>query len=374
MTERLCLYLMICVMAVSAACDRRELTYDYHPYCDVTVEADWTEFGETPMGMTVIFYPTDGSKAVTQTTNSVHTTKVSLREGRYNILLFNQSPGEFGTIGFRGLDSYATAEVFAQESDTSKGWYSKAEGEVVAVEPEHFGVAVFEGFEVTKEMIDVQKTNRIASRSTVTLTPKNVVADGSIIVHVKGIHNLRAVRGSISGMAAGFRMGAFANSEETVTHLLEQWRIVADEGNPTEGVITTDYSTFGMPGMKLNRLGAGVRSAVEGMFAHAILDLSLLLVDNQTVMRERFQVKDHIEVAEATGNVVLTLEIVEAFADPDNPDAPLVPVRPGDTPTEGGSTTSAITLPDVKPEGGSSSGFDATVDDWGEEENVEVEL
>ena len=31
-----------------------------------------------------------------------------------------------------------------------------------------------------------------------------------------------------------------------------------------------------------------------------------------------------------------------------------------------------ITLPDVKPEGGSSGGFDATVDDWGDEVEFEV--
>ena len=31
-------------------------------------------------------------------------------------------------------------------------------------------------------------------------------------------------------------------------------------------------------------------------------------------------------------------------------------------------------LPDVKPEGGSSGGFDATVDDWGEEEEIDVNM
>ena len=31
-------------------------------------------------------------------------------------------------------------------------------------------------------------------------------------------------------------------------------------------------------------------------------------------------------------------------------------------------------LPDVKPEGGSSSGFDATVEDWGDEIEHEIEM
>ncbi len=346
------------------ACERRELTYDYHPFCEVTLEVDWSRFVETPTGMTAIFYNESGEAVATHTTHSVHRTKISLREGKYNIILFNQSPPEFGTIGFRGFERFAEADVYPQEKTTTKGWYTKADDEVVAVHPEPLGMATFEGFEVTEDMIEQQRaaakaqaegraSDRLATRATVILTPRNVIAKGKVTVHIKGIHNLRSVRGSISGMAGGFIPSTFCNSDSHVTHLLEEWRIARNEGDYTTGTITTAYSTFGMPSMQLTRGKTATRADdtvtdIENTFENAILTLELLLVDNKTVKKESFNVSDHINISEETGEIVLTLDIREEMQNP------------------------PILLPDVKPEGGSAGGFDATVDDWGEEEDIEI--
>ncbi len=348
MMKRISLYLIIYTMlSALAACDRRELTYDYHPFCDVQVEVDWSRFSEMPTGMTVIFYPESGEKAVTHTTNSVHHTTVSLREGKYNVLLFNQSPGEFGSLGFRGLERYETAEVFAQEA-ASKGWYSKAETEKVAAHPERFAVATLEGFVVTEDMVDAyrkeREQGRTISRATVTLTPRDIIADGVVIVHVKGIYNMRSVRGSISGMAEHFLPSAFQTGTDEVTHLLESWKVDRDADNYANGTITTQYTSFGMPGMKLSRAG-------ENTWKNAYLNISVLLVDNKTVKDYSFFVGNHIELSEETGRITLNLELEKN--------------EEGEFP---------IALPDVKPEGGSGSGFNATVDDWGDDVNVEVEL
>ena len=74
------------------------------------------------------------------------------------------------------------------------------------------------------------------------------------------------------------------------------------------------------------------------------LNLSLLLVDNKTILDYTFHVGDQF-VEDQEEHLTLHLEI-----DLGKP------------------------LPDVKPEGGQGGGFDATVDDWGEEIEHDVEL
>jgi hypothetical protein len=76
--------------------------------------------------------------------------------------------------------------------------------------------------------------------------------------------------------------------------------------------------------------------------------LDVLLVDNKTILQFPFQVGDAFVKqtgTDETHELSINLEIYM--------DSP---------------------LPDVKPEGGSGSGFDATVDDWGPEENVDINM
>ncbi len=345
------------------SCERRPLTYDYHPYCEVTLDVDWDALEKSPTGMTAIFYPQNGGKPVTHTTNDVFGTYVNLRSGIYNVILFNQSPPEFGTIGFRDMHTYETAEIHAVEV-SSKGWYVKSDDEKVAVHPEPFAVATLEGFIVTEEMVESQmrarsQDVRVDTRSHISLVPKKIIVDGNVTVHVDGIHNLRSVRGSISGLAENFAPCSFATGSEYVTHLLEQWKVIPSEKDHTEGSIETCFTSFGMPGMLLSR------ASDDKYWENAILEISILLVDNKTVKDFSFNIGKHIELSEEGGDIVLNVELREIIGD--GPGG-----EPGDDPPGAGEPP--IVLPDVKPEGGSSAGFDVTVDDWGEDVDIEVIL
>ncbi len=344
--------ILLTLIAFSAC--RREITYDYHPYCDVAVDVDWSSFSETPTGMTAMFYPHDGGEPIVYTTHSIHKATFALRTGTYNMILFNQSPSEFGSIGFRGMDRYETAAVYALENQ-SKSWYSKADVEKVAFEPEPFAVATIENLEVTEDMLDRQRAgldtglnssdtpeSKVATKADYMIEPKTLTVWGRITIHVDGIYNLRSVRGSISGMSEGVTMHNSRTSDSEVTHLLESWQSLADEDDPSRGIIQTEYSTFCMPGMTLSR--------ASEVWDNAFLNLSILLVDRVTVKDYTFFVGDLIRLSDGTDRIVLRIDLQRTAEDGEAP----------------------VVLPDVKPSGGSSSGFDATVDSWGDEVGVDV--
>ena len=334
---------------ICASCEHKELCYKHPHTTAVRVDVDWSRFTryETPTGMTLMLYPqsSEGS-VVTHLTNTTSQAILTLPADRYHLLLFNQSPSEFGTISFQGLDKQETATVVAGEIKSR--WYmARNDNEKVVAAPEWLGVGNYSDAEVTQQMIDADVAatmngngvTRSGERSIATITPVNIVHTVNVKVHIKGIYNLRSVRGSLNGMAEGYRLTAMQPLSGKVTHLMEEWTMKRDATDPTMGVIEGSFTSFGLP--------SGHQStAVENM-----LTLSMLLVDNKTVMEFTFNVGDKFTRRttdedlgqEAEVNLELYLELY--------PD---------------------ITLPDVAPEGGSSGGFDAKVDDWGDEEEFEI--
>lgn len=373
-----CVMHMLCTfvaLLMLSGCHMSELTYDYHPFCEVGLYVDWSCLEEPPKGMTAMFYPQDGGEVVKHLSNDVHETTVHLREGIYNVILFNKDEGGFGTIGFKGMDKFQTARIHAVESSGAKGWYSKADNELVAAQPEPFAVAILTDFEVTEDMIHAQiiarseakaksksKTKaadtKVETKAQISLAPKNIISDGSIIVDVDGYHNLRSARGSITGMADNHILYAGKTGSEEVTHLLESWDKNSDESDYTKGQINCKFTSFGMPDLLLSRTD-------EQTWENAMLHIEVLLVDNKETRNFSFRIGDKIDISQETERITLNIELGEGIKPEPNPDIP---------PGEGEGSSHPIFLPNVKPEGSSSSGFDAEVSDWGQEVDIIVPL
>ncbi len=320
---------------VLTSCVHKDLCF-HHPHtAKVRINVDWSEFDkETPAGMTVMIYPENGGNPVKHLTNTISHAYVNLEAGFYNSIVFNQSESEYGSVAFRGMDKYETAEVYT--NTTKSPWYkTKADEEKLATEPEWIGVDRQEHSEVTQEMVDITGEHELMRARSMqdfiiaTHTPKNIVYTLTVKVHVKGFQNLRSARASMTGLAEGYFLAEGRYSGSIVTQLLENWTKTVDSTDPTRGYITSTITCFGLPE------GHGGR-AEENEFK-----VSALLVDNNTMMDFTFKVGDLIEHDNNNLTLNLELELPEA-------------------------------LPDVKPEGGSSSGFDAKVEDWGPEENYEI--
>ena len=165
------------------------------------------------------------------------------------------------------------------------------------------------------------------------LTPENIIYTIKVKVNIKGIYNLRSARAALDGMAEGYRFASAKPTKAVSTYLMEEWSLTVDQSDPTRGYIVSTLYCFGLPD--------GHRAtADENHFV-----LYVLLVDNKTTLDYTFPVGDKFDYDEAEVELSLSLEI--DLQDP---------------------------LPDVKPEGGSGSGFDATVEDWGEEIEHDIQM
>ncbi|MGN1245012.1 MAG: DUF5119 domain-containing protein [Muribaculaceae bacterium] len=338
--------IIVAALQILSSCEHKELCEDHEhvTFSRVRIDVDWAKFmpKETPSGMTVTMYPADNSREPVSTlTNNISHAVLNLPVGEYSLLVYNQSPSEFGSLRFVGMDHFSTSRIMGNEIQSR--WYqSRDDDEIVIAEPEWVGIDTQSGLCVTTEM--VARTNAMLSQSRygsrdgdVVLTtahPENIISTLTVHVHIKGIYNMRSARASVTGMAAGYMLGENHPTADKATHLLEQWSLTTDSSDPTQGVITAKITTFGLP------------FGHQGLPQENYLNLSLLLVDGATIIDFPFAIGDQFRYEmDAEANLELSLVLDITIDDP---------------------------LPDVEPSGGGSGGFDAKVDDWGDEEQVDI--
>ncbi|MBR5298110.1 MAG: DUF5119 domain-containing protein [Parabacteroides sp.] len=332
-----------CLMLLFVSCEHKELCLNHYHRARIHFEVDWSRFGERPNGMTLLFYPQDGSTPIRYVTHDVDGLFVDLLPGKYDVLVFNQSVDEFASMSFRGMNRFMTAEAHAIEL-VSKWYRSKTEGELVICDPERLGVDILTDYEVTAEMVsECEKSPDVIYTST--LTPENKIYTTIVKIKMSGVQNARSVRASLDGMAAGRMLGLDRPNTEIGTHLLEGWSLKMDSLDNTKGCLTYTFMSFGLPYGH-----TGKKEANE-------LNLSVLLKDNKTVVDFTYQV-GHLFKQTAPFRLVLAIEVSE---DPEEPEIPDMPNEPE--------------LPDIPEDpSGSTSGFEAVVEGWGEEIEHEVEL
>ncbi len=343
------IYIMLALLLMSlVSCEHKLLCFhdenDAHS-ANVWLDVDWTQFTkEEPTGMTLIAYPTDPiGEPITHLTNNINHAAMNLPAGVYTFLVYNQSEWEFASLNFRGMNRFQTAEVYLNTGESN--WYRKpaaTEAERIGMEPEWFATDNVEGIELTHEITD--DTEYIFTQASpneppqgavvVPLEPANVIYTLTVRVHLHNVYNLRSARASMSGLAEGYRFATNSPSAKKVTQLIENWQVHIDKDDATKGYIEGKVRTFGLP-------HGHSAASYENEFT-----ISLLLVDNKTVVKVPFEVGDKI-VKSTWDSEDLTLNLELEYGEP---------------------------LPDVQPEGGEPGGFEAEVDDWGPEEDYEVEI
>ncbi|MCM0231851.1 DUF5119 domain-containing protein [Bacteroides fragilis] len=320
--------LLVCLFLFSG-CDRRELTYSDE--AEITLTADWSKASlseqEGRYGATAVFYPTDGSTPITVLMGDRNRKTVWLKEGRYNIVLFNRSFDDFGSIAFRGTDAHHTLEAYAKNAQT-KGTDS---GKVATDSPDELAADCVEGFEVTADMLGNYSAS--ATRSTETnkpcqlcFTPRKLTKEITATIHIKGMNNIRSATCTLGGVSESVFLASGKASERTMTQQFGLDRKDYLPGSQTEGTMSATFSVFGFD-----------ESVLHEVYFEA------QLVDGKTEFIEEL---DDIKVnvsEDGEGAVRITIDVV-----------------------------CGETVPTVKPEG--SSGMDADVDGWNEEDDKEIDI
>lgn len=343
-------FLALCLAALLAACDRRDLTYGYDNRCDVCLVTDWGALDRHPSGMTAMFYPKAGGKPLTYVTNSVDSVTFAVPVGSYRVLLFNRTVSEFGSLGFRNLDDLSTAEVYALQAAPS--WVQREDDAPTTYGLEQIACTVIDDVTLTEEMrhdygvLNTREQPR--SRTSEALIPiyrtRPVCAayTTTVTIHISGVQNVRSARATMSGLAEGYFLGRGHANSHTVTHVIEDWKVTRDPGSYTEGTLSTAFVSFGMPVAAANGRAEGLELQLE-----SLLQVSLLLVDNTTVVDFHYDVSRRIKVDHTDLRIVVEVGI---------------PV-PGEEGEEDPGSQPPV-LPDVEDKESSSSGFDAEVSDW----------
>lgn len=289
----------------------------------ISIDVDWSLMDETPTGMTVIFYPTDGSMPYKYVTNDVFHIEQSLPEKDYDILIFNQTIEEFNTIQFRGMDKLETAEAYAPEStDTgsrldrlynsnrnrgSRGYNTNAH-----MRPKSLGSAT------TTTQNNTRPTRGYNTNAH--MRPKPKIGQLTATVHVAGLSNAIGVNGAITGMASGtFLTDNGALSHEALTQELADWDIQLN-ADGSIGSIYTSIGTFGLSPTvghsSTSRAEGSTKADFEATYVESsdeddyrnILYLNFLLKD-RTYVSYRFDVTSAIQDYTADVEVELVLDL-----------------------------------------------------------------
>lgn len=173
--------------------------------------------------------------------------------------------------------------------------------------------------------------------------PEKVIFTTHLSLEIKGLHNVRTARGSIKGMADTYWIANSKTGSSIATQLVDFSEKTFHKNSTTDGILSGSYLTLGRP---------NVTSKATDEISN-LLTLSILLVDNKTVITKQYDIAPRAAINNETKEVKVVLG---TGADPDEEETP------EDIPLE---------LPNVKPAtNGGEGGFDASIDNWGDEVDI----
>ena len=296
-----------------------------HPYYELDkVEAgslhilfDWNGYVDIPPGMNLMFYPIsdDQSKATDYSGSPIlHQLQydggvVSLPTGRYNVAIYNDYTYQ---IMYRGMDDFHTAEAWLEDYDRLPLSKQSGNGHNVA-EPDIFYIA-----QLTDLYVTSQDNNR-----TITVYPELKTLRLFVHVEIDGIENVSMADGSISGVAGSQMLATGEAPTSTACTRIFSFAVMEHE-------LYVETKAFLLP----NRMTDCIYT----------LQLAFLLRNNSvSTGKYSYDVSDQI--------------------------IPVLQAHKGHIPPEG----IHIYLRNVAvDEVGTGGGFDAVIDGWGNEENIEL--
>lgn len=372
------LFTALIVLLALTSCKREPLELYYTGKAQVDIDVDWTtRFTDNPKditGMTVIIAKLESDSIIyTDITNDIfHYEDLELEPGNYKMLIFNEYFNGFGSMAFGDRKSFDKLFAAAQQQPRTTDFWDVNVSYMK--EPEAIGCAV-DTFTVLPEMADGEPrfvyykdyipTEFEGVQLKEIIDP--MTTEMFIRVRVLGIKYMQSVIGSISGMANGFLLTQAWRRSEPGVHLLENWKIsdVTYENGDTlksVGYVSTTIRTFGLPhGRELD----SQRDSTSNL-----LSLCFTLIDGtQHVFRypvgkmikyrtteaqsRRAGEKNNDDMSYfAKTDVTLELDLIV--------DAPFYEEE--DVPN----------LPYAQPKG--TGAFDAEVEEWGDDEVVDVPM
>lgn len=310
--------------------------------CDITdkaqvrVDFDYSQTGITPSGTTIIFYPTGNTSGGEITSFSTHNSYavVNLLPGEYAVLVINDSFTDFSNIKFRNTGDYDNVEAYVTPVSES----GQTDSHLLHYSPEILVTDNLPSFVVTQAMADDANLRLQTMRSddvpvNKVFTLRRAVARANVVLHIKDMKYIRTASSSVSGFSEGQLLASHQNNTTGVTHGVENIKLAYKDGSKTNGTITGSFNTFGLN----PDIGQNYR-----------LTFDALLIDGKTKIHKEFDISNVIKTNKDEYGITIEIEL----GSKDNP---------------------LIEIPKVEAEQGTSP-FDPDVDDWDENEDIDIPL
>ncbi len=250
------------------------------------------------------------SDGASVTTHDINSATLRLSVGNHDLVVFNQSESEFEGIAFAGF----TAKCVTAEPPS---WLTT--GLTVIEEPEWLSAGTLTDLTIWPEMVGDNCKCELCECCSMhagpvlagTVTPRQLTYHLNLKVYAEGLKNVRSVRAAFNGLASEFSM-LDGSYEGYCSQLLPEWMFSSEH-------LSTSIHCFG--------LAEGIQS----------LTIQFLLVDGSTIISDTLEANPIVDGN--TINVELTLK------------------EP---------------IPDV--EIGGNGGFDVTIDDWDDPDDIDIKM
>ncbi len=360
------LALLMLLFVMVASCYREPLELYYDGKADAMITYDWmSKYGYRPDGMTLMLAKDSDLISTYDVTHNIDLTSMRANSGTYLLTVMNKTFGEYSTVSFYNRNSHNDIHV------KSKTYYVQSEqiwdnGRTYLEQPEKMGVGIdtFKVSNVIDSLIfydyrDEATPDTIHLKRHVVIEPMTTTL--KVRVKVRGISYMRSMEGYVTGMADGFYLNQRWRTKEVGTIKLENWtrdteyekaRRRADE-DPEENVgwMLCNVETFGLP--------HGRELLKDRVPESNYIMLHFTLLDGRTVdfayhvgKNIRYEGDDGTLELFYQADVALELDLVIDAPFYENEEVPIMPYS--------------------QPEG--SGQFDAEVQPWGDDENVDVPM
>lgn len=207
--------LLLLLSLLCVQCRHKELCYS--KAVEVEVRFDWSRVQDPHVaGMTTYFYPIDnGSSPVRRDFKEPAGGTISLQEGRYRVVAFNNSSA---ILQHRGEERYETLESFTRNSNQltgallAQGPPSWDEGKTFRLQPEPFYAG-----RVTETRITPQADGTPRQVITIVMEPR--YREVRIrLTNVQGLQGVHGISASMSGAVPGYLIGIDKWAKGSIHH------------------------------------------------------------------------------------------------------------------------------------------------------------
>lgn len=358
---------LFALLFLTEACNREPLELYHDGKADVQITYDWmSRYGERPDGMTLMLAHNGDAINFSDVTHDIDLTTMRANSGKYLLTVMNKTFGEYSTVSFYNRNTHNDLHVKSKTYyvQTDNIWDS---GRTYLEQPEKMGVGIdtFTVSNVIDSLIfydyrEESKIDTVHIRRHVVIEPMTTTL--KVRVKVRGIKYMKSMEGYVTGMADGFYLNQRWRTKEVGTIKLEGWRRDTEyertarhraDGTEEENVgwMVCDVETFGLP--------HGRELLKDRTPESNYIMLHFTLLDNKTVdfayqvgKNIRYEGDDGTVQAFYQADVALQLDLEIDAPYYDNEELP--------------------DLPYSQPPG--TGAFDADVEDWGDDENVDVPM